>query len=89
MSTQIRLVDVNTTLWIPESVLPGVKDPTTDRLADYLASLYVEGVPTCDSYNVGLNILRPGILGIPDIERPSSSHKRNDLRKRKTVGLTR
>ena len=85
-TTQIRLVDMNTVLWIPESVLPGVKDPATDRLADHLASLYVEGMATCD---VGLTILGSNILGIPNIDRPSSSHERNDLRKRKTVGLTK
>lgn len=87
-TTPIHLVDVNTILTVPEHLLPTVQDPSTNRLADHLGSLYIEGNRNCDSYDVGLSsFLSP--LGMPAISRPSSPRERNQLRKEKAVGITR
>jgi len=87
-TTAIHLVDVNTIIRVPESLLPTNQDPSTNRLADHLGSLYIEGNRNCNSYDVGLSsFLSP--LGMPIISRPSSPRERNQLRKEKGAGLTR
>ena len=87
-TTAIHLIDVNAVLTTPTSLLPTIQDPSTNRLADHLGSLYIEGNTNCDSYDVGLsNSISP--LGMPAFNQPSSPRERNQLRKEKTVGLTR
>ena len=89
MTTPIHLLDVNTVLTVPKSLLPTIEEPSTNRLADHLGSLY-EGNENCDSYDVGLSTsFNPGPLCLPTISRPLASHERNQLRKEKAVGLTR
>ena len=63
MSTMIHLVDVNTVLEVPQSILPTMQDPMMDHLEDYLGSLYLDGNTKCDSYDVGLSLTTPFLFG--------------------------
>jgi len=81
----IHLMDANAILTVPESLLPTIQDPSTNRLADHLGSLYIEGNT---NYDVGLSSTITSSFAMHAISRPSSPREHNQLQER-VVGLTR